>query len=304
MLHVTLRQLEYIVEVARAGSVSAAAVQLNVSQPALSVAIGQVESRIGARLFVRRKGAAPVLTGQGRQFVRDAQALLAGAARLDQPPDQSQQPLQSVTIGILEELTPRWMAPFLMLLKSDFPEVDARIVPVPFHRLAEGLLSGAIDIGLTYDLGLDATFRRDQFTRVSPTIWVPPEDPLAGQKSVTLAAVCNRALILSDQDLSVQHMLGLFRSIGVTPRIRYRVPSVELMRSLAANGEGVGMSYTVPPGTLTYDGRSVAKVPIVDAAAVESVVFAYLEEPPKPLTEMGRALNESLGCQSASKRAP
>ncbi|QYK41977.1 MAG: LysR family transcriptional regulator [Paracoccaceae bacterium] len=303
MLHVTLRQLEYIVAVARAGSVSAAAAQLNVSQPALSVAIGQVERRVGERLFLRRKGAATVLTGSGRLFVQDAELLLADAARLDRPLHLSQRPPQRITLGILEELAPRWMAPFLVCLRTAFPGTVARIVPVSFDRQAEDLLSGAIDLGLTYELGLDATFRRDLFARVSPAIWVAPDDPIAGQASAGLAEIAGRALILSDQDLSIQHMLGMFRGIGVTPKVRHRVPSVEVMRSLAANGEGTGISYTDPPGTLTYDGKSVARVRVRDPAAEESVVLAYLDGLPAPVADIRRALIASLAGVPGAERS-
>jgi len=295
MLHLTLRQLEYVVAVAQAGSVSAAATQLNVSQPALSVAISQVEGRLSERLFIRRKGAATLLTGFGRLFVRDAEALLADAARLDRPGFLVRQHQQRVTLGLLEELAPRWMAPILVLLRQDFPEVAVRVVPVSFDRLAEDLLSGRIDIGLTYDLGLDATFRRDLFLRSSPTAWVAADDVLAGRGTATLAELAERPLILSDQDLSIQHMLGLFRGIGATPAIRHRTASIELMRSLAANGEGTGISYTSPPGSISYDGKPVARLGVADAAAVESLVLACLEGQPHPLTDIRHALLRLAG---------
>ena len=54
MLHLTLRQLEYVVTVARAGSLSGAATTLNVSQPSLSVALGQVEDTLGAAVLAQK----------------------------------------------------------------------------------------------------------------------------------------------------------------------------------------------------------------------------------------------------------
>ena len=49
MLYMTLRQMEYVVAVARGRSLSEAAVQLNVSQPSLSNALTQVEAPAGSR---------------------------------------------------------------------------------------------------------------------------------------------------------------------------------------------------------------------------------------------------------------
>ena len=47
MLRYTLRQLEYFVTTAEAGSVAAAAGRLNVSQPSVSTAIGKLEAFLG-----------------------------------------------------------------------------------------------------------------------------------------------------------------------------------------------------------------------------------------------------------------
>jgi DNA-binding transcriptional LysR family regulator len=286
MLHVTLRQLEYLVAVGRAGSLSTASQLLNVSQPALSVAISQVEDRIGERLFLRRKGAATTLTSYGRLFLHEAEALLATAAQLERPGGLARSRQLRVTIGILDELAPRWMAPILALLRRDFAETEARVLSVPFTALADDLTSGRIDIGLSYDLGLDATFQRCLLTHAAPQVWLAPNDPLADRNSVTLAEIADRPLILSDQDLSIQHMLGLFRRIGVTPVVRHRAASIELLRSLAANGEGTGLSYTNPSGLISTDGKPLARIPVSDAEAVEPVVLAFTGPQPTPLAQI------------------
>ena len=49
----TLKQLSYFVTAADAGSITAAARQLHISQPSISAAIAQLESQFGLELFVR-----------------------------------------------------------------------------------------------------------------------------------------------------------------------------------------------------------------------------------------------------------
>lgn len=286
MLHVTLRQLEYLVAVGRAGSLSTASQILNVSQPALSVAMSQVENRIGERLFVRRKGAATTLTAYGRLFLHEAETLLSMAAQLECPGGLARASQMRVTIGILDELAPRWMAPILGLLRRDFSETGTRVLAVPFATLADDLISGRIDIGLSYDLGLDATFQRCHLAHAQPQVWVAPDDPLASRTTVSLAEIAERPLILSDQDLSIQHMLGLFRRIGATPVVRHRSASIELLRSLAANGEGTGLSYTNPSGLISTDGKPLVRIRVSDPEAAESVVLAFAGPQPTPLAQI------------------
>lgn len=286
MLHVSLRQLEYIIAVGKAGSLSAASEQLSVSQPALSVAISQVEHRVGEQLFIRRRGVAVIPTAFGRLFLKDAEALLADAERLERPGALSRRKQVRVTLGILDELAPTWMAPVMGELRSVFPDTEFHAVSASFETLTGALLTGQIDLGLTYDLGLDATFQRDLLMRVTPWIWVPLEDELATRPSVSLRDIADRPLILSDQGLSIRHMLGLFKKIGMTPLVKHRAASIELLRSLAANGEGTGLSYTNPPGSITYDCKPVARTMVSDPMAVEPIVLAYIGPQPEPLAEM------------------
>ena len=135
-----------------------------------------------------------------------------------------------------------------------------------------------------------------------PRIWVRPEDTLAPRTKVSLAEIADRPLILSDQALSIQHMLGLFRMIGTTPRVRHRAASIEVLRSLAANGEGTGLSYTNPAGTVSSDGAPITSVPISDPFAAEPIVMTYIAALTVPLSQINSAI---LGfAQSVQMRRP
>ena len=70
-----LRHLEAFLTVAQAGTISAAARQRNVSQPALSKTISELEGLLGAHLF-ERTGRRAVLTPAGENFRAHARAAL------------------------------------------------------------------------------------------------------------------------------------------------------------------------------------------------------------------------------------
>jgi len=76
---VMLRELEHFVAVATAGTFTAAARRVHLSQPALTASIHRLEDEVGARLFDRgRRGA--TLTAAGRAFLAKAQAALTAFA--------------------------------------------------------------------------------------------------------------------------------------------------------------------------------------------------------------------------------
>ena len=66
-----LQQLAYVREVGRQPTWAAAAIALNVSQPALSQALSEVERRLGVAIFERE--------GRRRRFTPDGEVLLAYA---------------------------------------------------------------------------------------------------------------------------------------------------------------------------------------------------------------------------------
>lgn len=268
MLRLTLRQLEYVVAVAEAGSLGEAALRLNLSQPALSVAIAQVEAQTGQTLFHRRKGAALVPTPAAPAFLDKARMALALVGDLEAP-----ERVGRLRLGCFQDLAPLWLPRAMARLRAALPGVAVMPMAADFTRLGTDLRDGRVDLAITYDLGLDASVARQVLDQAVPHAFMPPGDPLAARDSVTLADLAPRPLILFDEGLSIRHMLRLFAAAGRQPVVRHRVATLEIMRSLAAHGEGTGISYTRPPGELSYDGAPVAARPITDAAAREPVVL-------------------------------
>ncbi|MEW2912950.1 LysR family transcriptional regulator [Leisingera sp. JC11] len=273
MLYLTLRHYEYICAVSRHGSLSAAAEAVHVSQPALSAALSRIEDHLGHPLFLRRRGAALSLTPQGRLFAEKAQMLLDQAAQLEDPKGAGAGQ-QRLVLACFSDLAPFLLAPALKALREAMPEIEISHRACGFEPLITALTEGEADLAITYDLGLDAAFSRAELDRYVPHALVPPGHTLAGRSGLTLEELTKFPLVLSQEGMSLQHMLGLFKTHGLVPRIAHRADSLELLRSLAANGEGVGISYSLPPGGMSYDGKPLCAVRVSDPAAEEPVILA------------------------------
>jgi len=81
-LHLTLRQLQIFAAVARAGSTTAAAREISLSQSATSAALNELEALLGGELF-NRVGRRLVLNEHGRSMLPQARALLESAHGLE-----------------------------------------------------------------------------------------------------------------------------------------------------------------------------------------------------------------------------
>lgn len=284
MLNVTLRQLEYATATARCGGVTAAAEALSVSQPALSVALAQLEATLGQPLFLRRPGGRIMPTAFGRTWLAEAQAQLDALTRLL----SGEMPAAPVRLACFEDLAPTLLAPLLRRIAAAAPDLQVDPAILPFEALNEGLRSGRIDLAITWDLGLDATCDKTVLRQTTPHAVIAADHPLAAQakRGTTLAAVAEHPLILADQGLSLGHMRALFTARGLPFTVAHRTASLELLRSFAANGLGVGLSYTRPWGRRSQDGAALATVAITDAGS-EPVILARLAANP-PTAESAR----------------
>lgn len=276
MLSVSLRQLEYACAVARHGGMTAAAEALHVSQPALSVAIGQLESQLGTALFLRRPGGRMVPSPFGRGWLDAAQLQIDAMARLM---SGGFVPSAPTRLACFEDLAPSLLAPILRHLSETTPKITVEPQVMSFEALTENLRQGHIDIALTWDLGLDTGMVRHVLAHVTPHAVLSADHPLAGRTALRLTDLAPYPLILTDQGLSIGHMRALFSQAGLTPTISHRTATLELMRSFAANGLGVGISYSRPASTISHDGRQLTTVPIMDAGA-EPIVLVHARGTP------------------------
>lgn len=271
MLYNTLRQYEYIVAVAEAGSLTDAASLLHVSQPSLSVAITRVEQKLGQQLFVRRKGAPIQITPFGHLIVGKARDLIHLASEIELGPEEA----PPFVLGCFEDIAPWYLVSSMERLKASFPLITFEGREGRFSNLAADLAQGRADLVISYDIGFEGKYERRKIKEIKPVAFLSVDHPLSTQPSIEIEELTNYPLILSTEDLSVGFIRSLFDKSRQTPDIANRATSLEMMRSMAAHGVGVGISYSYPPSDISYDGRPIVTVPISSPQASADIVLLW-----------------------------
>lgn len=274
-MNLTLTQLRYLVAVARHGSVTAAARMLNVSQPSISVAIDNVEATLGQKLFVRQRGSGIALTSFGRGAVAKAKQVLAEADELVGLGTRDADVGGELVLGCFEDLAPYFAPVLIRAFSQRCPAVAVIVRDETFETLGRRLGDSAIDLGLTYDLGLPSHFARILLHELRPHALLPQGHALASQASVSLAELAAHPLVTTDQPHSWQHMLDLFLSRGLSPVSQSTTSSFELQRSMVANGFGVAVSYTRPYGDRSYDGLPLVCKPLSDPLPMQRIILTH-----------------------------
>lgn len=274
MLSPTLRQIEYALAIGRHGGLSAAASALNVSQPALSVALADLEARLGRPLFLRRKGAPMVPSGFGADWLAQAGRQVEGIAALFAAPGRS-----ALRLAVFEDLAPLVLAP--LLARAQGLGLHPVTRSLGFAALSEALARGEVDAALTWDLALPPGLMLTELARIAPQAVLAPDHRLAAQDSLSLADLAGEPLVLADQDLSIAHWRAVFGRARLTPRIAHRCASLDLMRAFAAHGLGVGLSYAQPAPRVSHDGAGFVLRRVRDAGD-EALVMARPAAAPTP----------------------
>lgn len=242
-MEITLRQIAYFLKVAERGSFTAAADALGISQPALSIAISQLEKAVGNILLVR--GSQPLATTEEGEIFRRY------GLRIQRDLVEAGEELRAHGSGTIGQLSigmgPSASTPevgaVLTSMASEFAGLDITIHTGVMPAVAERLLAGefAIYVGL---LNEDFTDPRLAISRLAPQrliIVAAPDHPLVRLPRPTVADLARAAwLAIGNVDANLPGWRRLFDGAGVEPpRAAINVRNTALVRGLLLQGHFV-----------------------------------------------------------------
>ncbi|GAA4834151.1 hypothetical protein GCM10023354_12100 [Garicola koreensis] len=232
------RLLRYFVAVVDAGTVSAAADELHMTQPGLSRQIRQLEQQLGLTLFSRAGGRLQ-LSSQGREFYGTAADLLQRhRAAGEYAAHLAQGRMPTISLGAPTTTLTDVVAPFV----ATFHPQD----PVP--SVTEMLLEADMDRALsTVDL-LVAPVRPPaevaSLHLVNLPVWayVPQPHQWAARASVTLEELTQETLILPSMEFKARRVLeSALDDAQLNPPTTLQTPHSQVAQALAAAGRGAAV---------------------------------------------------------------
>ena len=155
------------------------------------------------------------------------------------------------------------------------------------QQVAHFVETGTAALGLLYDRAVPPTLEAEPLTLQQPYALFAADDPQAQSETLSLNQLAADPLILLDQPLSRDYVTGLFADCGREPNVVMRPSSIELVRSLVANGLGYSVLVTRPAGDLSYDGKQLVVRPLSGNHAPISIALARPKD--SPLTQEAAA---------------
>jgi len=144
-----LRQLRYFVRIVELGSMSRAALDLDMVQSALSQQISRLESELSTRLLQRTpRGVVP--TDAGVAFFREAQLTLRHAEQAVRGAQQARLS-GSVSVGLAPTTSAMLGLPMMQAMRARYPDVRLHMVEGMSGHLADMLNARALDMAVLFD---------------------------------------------------------------------------------------------------------------------------------------------------------
>jgi DNA-binding transcriptional LysR family regulator len=272
------RHLETLLWVARLGGIGAAAQHLNLTQPAITRRIQELERELGARVL-RRQGRNVVPTPLGQICLGNAERILSEVANM-RLAASGKAAIGTIRLGVVESIALTWFQNWLTRIEERYPKVQLEIDVDLSSRLVSKLGRRQIDIAL-----LPGAVQLQGVVRVPvgscAMKWLGHPRLCPEDREMTAADLAALPIISMPQDANAYYsILNWFEEARVSPGLVHRCNSFSVVASLVRRGVGVSL---LPPDLFAADLESGALQILIEEPKVFKVDYsaAYL-----PSTEL------------------
>ena len=251
-------QVATFVELARQGSLRAAAAALHLTEQGVRNRLLVLENRLRANLYHKQRGPRRVgpLTEQGRRFLPHALAFLERASRLTEL-FAGASGRREVHVAATQYLILYTLIDAVARFRKAFPDVQVRLSNRTEREIEDGLLNEPdldFAVAAPYDAASGLEYRH--LFALDWGLVAPPRHPLLRRPALTLRHLADQPLICFERgSTGRQHVLDAFHALGLSPRIVMETTNTEIVIRMVEAGLGLALAPLMPNGGVTRGRR-------------------------------------------------
>jgi LysR family hydrogen peroxide-inducible transcriptional activator len=257
-----LRDLKYIVEVAREKNFARASAKVFVSQPALSMQIKKLEETLGVEIFERDKQNF-LITPVGAEIIKKAEIILQESEEIKMIAKNSKDPHKGeIRIGAFPTVASYFLPNFIKNIHKKFPHLKIFLIEAKSDELITKLKSGELDLCLLAMPVADDNLIGEKIFSEKFLLATPKGHPFSKKSKIQIKELKKQELMLledghcmRDQALEICSMVKAFENQD------FRATSLETLRQMVANGTGI----TLIPEIAVRSDDKIAYVKIFNA---------------------------------------
>jgi LysR family hydrogen peroxide-inducible transcriptional activator len=257
-----LRDLKYIVEVAREKNFARASAKVFVSQPALSMQIKKLEETLGVEIFERDKQNF-LITPVGAEIIKKAEIILQESEEIKMIAKNSKDPHKGeIRIGAFPTVASYFLPNFIKNIHKKFPHLKIFLIEAKSEELITKLRSGEIDCCLLAMPIKDDNLIGEKIFSEKFLLATPKGHPFSKKSKIQIKELKKQELMLledghcmRDQALEICSMVKAFENQD------FKATSLETLRQMVANGTGI----TLMPEIAVRNDDKISYVKIFNA---------------------------------------
>lgn len=254
------RQLKYFVATAETGQVSRAASALAISQSSVTSAIRELEDSLGTALFLRTHHGMD-LTDAGRELLASAYAILAKIEEAQSLRHRNSDMSGRIRIAASYTVLGYFLPYHLDRLRRLHPNLEIRVHELNRDSIEEGLLSDRFDLAVMLTSNItNPELDSETLLRSTRRLWVPSGHRFAHRRKVDFEDIADEDYIMLTVDEAANTAMKYWSFQKVQPRVVMRTSSVEAVRSMVANGQGITILSDMVYRPWSLEGKRLTTV--------------------------------------------
>ncbi len=302
-----LREQEYVVALARHGSITKAADELFITQPTLSIFISRLEERMGVRLF-DRIGKRFIPTYAGEIYLKNARQMLVLEHQFHaELSDLIAGYTGRLRLGIHSRRSTYLLPKVLTEFHSRYPQIEVLLTENSSKAMEDMLLSGELDLIIT-----NRFFDREKL-EIIPIyqdrliMSVPSGHPACRTAEKIQGHAYPRidAKLLEEERFILQSPAQSIRAFtdtalsqaGVIPKRTFIIENMETAAQMTAEGYGISFNYESYIKYFRYD-KPIASFEIGSSDLSFPIAVAYRKGNylPSYFTDFIALVKEQINC--------
>jgi DNA-binding transcriptional LysR family regulator len=251
-------QVAAFVELARQGSLRAAARVLHVTEQGVRNRLLALEKRLRVELYRKLRGIrrSSPLTEEGRRFLPHAQAFLERANQLAELVGGPSQP-HEIHVAATQYLIFYVLIDAVRRFHAAFPNIQVRLSNHTEQEIEAALLQDPdIALGVAAPYESSAELEYLHLFSMNWSLIAPPRHPLLRGRRLTLRDLADVQLILLEPgSTGRQHIMDAFHGAGLSPRVDTETTNTEIIVRMVEAGLGVSIVPLMPSGVVTQGHR-------------------------------------------------
>lgn len=241
-MNITVRQLQAFVAVARSRSFAEACAHMHLSQPALSIAIKNLEEALGGKLLVRTTRSV-VLTPEGEAFYPRAKQLLQDWDRsLEDVSNLFALRRGKLMIAAMPTFAGTLLPSILGEFQRQYPDINVTVHDVVAEQVLDMVRSGRVELGISFDPGEQEDIEflplfSDRFVAAFPA-----GHPLLGKNALHWRDLRDCDFITLQRPSSIREQLqDTLSAHGITLAPAFEAHQLVVVGRMVAEGLGVSV---------------------------------------------------------------